>query len=345
MHSVRLNQGLRRLEITNIEIANEVVFSYFDSLPAEARDDAFKKALQIGVLALSQERLSAFLAKTENELGTELESLKIRLDMSAEIFSRSAVKGVAGEIAVAEYLAEFLASRAIGDSISPMGNAAGHIPKNKTGDILCLAGGDENQSIVIECKFDKNIAMGDLADRDWYGKNFDSALSQLLEAQANRRSKQAIIILDRSSVNPALLKRVENVSYRPHCGFIVIIDILRGDFSNLGLAYLIARDLVTSNREVEFDSDILTLLIERVVSEINRISDIKKLVDRSIKTSEEIIAKLDQGTLSIEFCRSYLMKFLSEGRLSKEDMFNFAAGGDLRLKYQAIASEILKDAV
>lgn len=340
MPSIKLNHGLRRLEVSGIELENDLIFDYFDRVPVDQRDGVFTKALHIGVLALSQERLSAFLARTENELGTELESLKIRLEMSTEIFSKSSVKGVAGEIAVANYLGDFLTAKDIGDTISPTGNIAGALPKNKTGDILCAIDDGDDRSIVIECKFDKAISLGNPNERDWYGKNIDTALSQLLEAQVNRKSAQAIIVLDRSSINPSLLKRVENVAYRPGYGFIVVIDILHGDFSNLGLAYLVARDLAVADRQVDLDTDILDLLIGRVVSEINRLSDIRKLIERNIKSCEEILARIDQSMLSIEFCQTYLSKFLRDGILSREDLLAFATGGDLKARFQLIATEI-----
>lgn len=56
-----------------------------------------------------------------------------------------------------------------------------------------------NRQVAIECKFDKSIRLGEIEDVDWYGNKFDTALSQLIEAQANRECDQAIIVFDRSS--------------------------------------------------------------------------------------------------------------------------------------------------
>jgi hypothetical protein len=211
---------------------------------------------------------------------------------------------------------------------------------DKTGDLLCAIEDGDDRSIVIECKFDKTISLGDPNERDWYGKNIDTALSQLLEAQVNRKSVQAIIVLDRSSINPSLLKRVDNVAYRAGYGFIVVIDMLHGDFSNLGLAYLVARDLAIADRHVDLDTNILDMLIGRVVSEINRLSDIRKLIERNIKSCEEILGRINQSMLSIEFCQTYLSKFLNDGILSKQDLLAFASGGDLKARYQLIATEL-----
>lgn len=90
--------------------------------------------------------------------------------------------------------------------------------------------------------------LGEIEDVDWYGNKFDTALSQLIEAQANRECDQAIIVFDKSSVAPALLNKIGNIAFRPKYGFIVIVDSLRGDYQNLGLAYLLARDLAAVMR-------------------------------------------------------------------------------------------------
>ncbi|MDO8610273.1 MAG: hypothetical protein Q7R95_07020, partial [bacterium] len=72
---VSLDQKLKRVNIDKFELDNQIVFNYLDKLPTEERDNAIFKAIYIGVLALMEDRLSSFLSKTQNELGTELESL------------------------------------------------------------------------------------------------------------------------------------------------------------------------------------------------------------------------------------------------------------------------------
>ena len=85
MATIKLNQKLKRLEIQNFELDNAIVFNYFDNLPTAERDDKLVRALYIGVLALMEDRISSFLSKTSNELGTELESLKMIFEMKKEL--------------------------------------------------------------------------------------------------------------------------------------------------------------------------------------------------------------------------------------------------------------------
>jgi hypothetical protein len=340
MPQIKLNQSLRRIEVSKIEIENELAFEHFDKIPSEQRDAEFVKALYIGVLALRQDRLASFMAKTNNELGTELETLKIMYDMKAELFAKSAVKGIEAELHVAEYLTDFIKAHGYNDDLALTGNSTGALTKNKTGDILCKVNGNEQRLVAIECKFDKAIRLGEIEDVDWYGNKFDTALSQLIEAQANRSCEQAIIVFDRSSIAPALLKVIGNIAFRPHFGFIVVVDSLRGDYQNLGLAYLLARDLAAANRAAEIEIDMLVILMDRIVSEANRLVEVRTLIEDGIRKSQDVISRLEQGALSLDFCRSYLKRFLEAGTLSKIDLLDFYSGKDLRTKYQAIHEQI-----
>lgn len=340
MPHVTLNQALKRVEIKNIEIENEFVFAYFDALPAEERDEKLKQAIQIGVLALEENRISAFLAKTENELGTELESLKKRFEMKAELFSKSSSKGAAAEEDIAKYLEDLNKTEGNNDLVELTGSASGAIRRNKTGDILCYINGSDEKRVVIECKFDKRLTFGSIEEQDWYGNKLDTALGQLIEAQANRQCAHALIVFDRSSINPALLKRVENITYRAPYGFIVVVDSVRGDYKNLGVAYLVARDMACANPAVDLGGDVLTMLLERIIAEVGKIEGIRGLVKENITTCDKIIARLDQGMLSFQLCRKHLRKFLDEGTLSNADLHEFYTGGDRREKYKEIQHHI-----
>ena len=337
---IKLNQGLRRIEVSKLEIESELAFEHFDRLPADQRDAEFIKAFYIGVLALKQDRLSAFMARTNNELGTELETLKMMYEMKAELFAKSTVKGAEAEIHIRDYLVALVSEHDYKDDVELTGNSTGSIAKNKTGDILCRLNGDDSLKVVIECKFDKSIRFGELSENDWYGNKFDTALSQLIESQANRECDQAIIVFDKSSVAAPVVKAVGNITYRPKYGFIVIVDSPRGDYKNLGIAYLLSRELAAANPSLELEHDLLLILMDRIIADANRLADIRSLVEDGIKKSQEVLSRLEQGRLSLEFCRSYLKKFLETGTLTREDLLAFYNGGDLKAKYQSVHEDI-----
>ena len=77
MAIITLDQSKKAINIAECSVEHPLIFKYFDDLPEKQRDDEFKRALQIGVIALMEDRFAAFLNRTEGELGTQLEALKL----------------------------------------------------------------------------------------------------------------------------------------------------------------------------------------------------------------------------------------------------------------------------
>ena len=340
MSTIKLNQKLKRVEIQNFELDNDIVFNYFDNLPANERDNKLIRALYIGVLALMEDRISAFLSKTSNELGTELESLKMIFEMKKELFYKSTIKGTLAEDEIAEYLNEYFKSKRMKDVALLTGNAAGNLPRNKTGDIVCKVNGEEDLKIAIECKFDKSVKIGAIEDKDLFTRKTDTAWSQLIEAEANRNAKVSLIVFDISLVDNSILKYSENVGYIPQIGFIAIINSQKGDYDNLVIAYMLARDIAMNAKQLELDKDILGALITRIVKDINQIRAIKSLVQKNIDTNREILKQLEKSMLLMEFNQRYLTQFLETGTLTKKDLLDFYMGEDVKDQFKLIEKEI-----
>lgn len=340
MPIVSLNHQSRRLKVSSYEVENQVVFGFFDKLQAAERDDALFKALNIGVLALMEDRLSSFLAKTSNHLGTELESLKMIFDMKQEIFLRSAAKGLIAEEEIADFLISFFKEQKIADTVSLTGATKGSLGSNKTGDIVCEVEGRDDKRIVIESKFDKSLSLGDIRSKDVFSSGADTAWSQLIEAQANRNGKTAIIVFDVSSVNTSVLKAVQNVRFVPQIGFCVIVDSGKGDYTNLIIAYMLARDLVQYSSEVELDKDFLSLFVNRILKDLTDIRQVEKLVRSNIENNNKILQQLQKSMLAIEFTQGYLAKFLTDGTLSKKDLLDYYSGDEIRAKFKEISLDI-----
>lgn len=340
MGTIKLNQQLKRIEIDKFEIDNEIVFSFFNNLPVAERDEKLFKALYIGVLALMEDRFSTFLAKTTNELGTELESLKLIFDMKKELFYKTAVKGALAEEDIADFLNTYFAEKKLKDKALLTGNTAGILPKNKTGDIICEVDGKEDLKIAIECKFDKSIRLGDIETKEIFTRRADTAWSQLIEADANRNSRVSIIVFDISLVDNSILKIFENVGYIPSIGFIAIIDSQKGDYKNLAIAYLLARDIALNAKIPELDLNILMAIVKRIIKDINEISTIKNLVENNIQNNKEILKQIEKSMLLMEFNQQYLAKFLKDGSLSKQDLLNFYMGEEIKDKYKLIEKDL-----
>lgn len=340
MAGVSIDQQLKRIEVGAFEIENQIVFNYFDRLPANERDEKLLKAIYIGVLALMEDRMSAFLAKTSNELGTELESLKLIFDMKKELFYKTAVKGILAEDEIASFLNEYFENKKMKDRAVLTGNSAGTIPKNKTGDIVCEINGDAELKIVIECKFDKSIKLGDIDSKDIFTRRSDTAWSQLIEAQANRDGRIALIVLDASLTDGSILKAYENVGYIRGIGFIAIINSQKGDYANLAIAYMLARDIAMNARVMELDQDLLMIMVNRLIKDLSSVLEIKSLVESNIENNKAILTQLGKSMLLMEFNQEYFSKFLKDGMLSKSDLLSFYQGEDIKDKYRQIEKEI-----
>lgn len=337
---LNLNQQLKRVEVKEFEIENPIVFNYFDNLPVSERDDKLLRAIYIGVLALMEDRISAFLSKTSNELGTELESLKMIFEMKKELFYKSTIKGILAEDEIAEFLNNYFQEKRLKDRAILTGNTTGNLAKNKTGDIVCDINGDNNLKIVIECKFDKSIRLGDVESKDIFTRKIDTAWSQLIEAEANRDGKVGIIVFDRSLVDNSILKYAENVGYISGIGFITIVDSQKGDYSNLTIAYMLARDIAMNAKQVDLDKDLLAVLVNRIIKDINEVLSIKALVHNNIENNKTILKQLEKSILLTEFNQEYMIKFLKDGTLTKKDLLDFYIGEDVKDKFKPIEKEI-----
>ena len=340
MSTIKINQQLKRIEISDFEIENQVVFNYFDNLPANERDKKLLRAIYIGVLALMEDRISSFLSKTSNELGTELESLKMIFEMKKELFYKSTIKGTLAEDEIAEFLNDYFKDKRLKDRAYLTGNTAGNLPRNKTGDIVCELDGRTDLKIAIECKFDKSIRLGDIETKEIFTRKSDSAWSQLIEAQANRDSKVSIIVFDISLVDNSVLKNFENVGYIPSVGFVAIVNSQKGDYSNLAIAYMLARDIAINAKKVDLDKDLLAMIVNRIIKDINEILSIKTLVVSNIENNKAILKQLEKSMLLMEFNQEYMKKFLKDGNLTKKDLLDFYMGEDVKDKYRSLEKEI-----
>lgn len=241
---------------------------------------------------------------------------------------------------IADFLNLHFSEKKLKDRAILTGNTVGTISRNKTGDIICEVDGNPNLRIAIECKFDKSVRLGDVESKDLFTRKTDTAWSQLLEAKANRDAKVSLIVFDISLVDNSVLKEFENVGYIPGVGLVAIINSQKGDYSNLAIAYMLARDIALNAKQVELDKDLLVILVNRLIKDINEITTIKSLVYNNIENNKAILKQLEKSILLMEFNQQYLKKFLTDGTLTKEDLLNYYQGEDVKDKYRLIENEI-----
>jgi len=182
--------------------------------------------------------------------------------------------------------------------------------------------------------------LGDIESKEIFTRKSDTAWSQLIEAQANRDSKVSLIVFDISLAENSILKYFENVGYISGIGFIAIIDSQKGDYSNLAIAYMLARDIALNAKEMELDKDILAMIVNRIIKDINEVLSIKSLVLNNIDNNKAILKQLEKSMLLMEFNQEYLKRFLNQGTLTKKDLLDFYTGEDIKDKYRLIEKDI-----
>lgn len=338
---MRIDHKLQRVQVDSFEISDELVYRYFDSLPEAEREAALLRAIRIGVLATMEDRFSAFLSKTTDDLGVQLENLKLLFDMKQEVFHKTSIKGVAAENDILEFLEEYIERNRLGDVVSLTGTSKGLLKNNKTGDIMAYVGGESSgRKVAIECKFDKSIRLGDVDSPDIASNKYDTAWSQLLEATVNRDANASIIVFDKTLADASIQRSVDGVTYVDGIGFVCIIDYEASDYQNLAVAYNLARGLALrkdgKNVEVEF----VNMLIQRLLKDIRDVQSIETLVKTNIKNNQQILKNIEKSLLSIEFDQRYLVKYLEDGYLSKADLLEFYQREEIRARYKLIAKEI-----
>jgi len=337
---VSLDQQKRAVKFSAFELDNKIVFEFFDRQPAEQRDELVFRAIYIGVLALMEDRLSAFLAKTQNELGAQLESLKLIFEMKKEIFFKTAVKGMAAEEDVIGFLRESFRARGWEDTAEPTGSKAGKLSGNKTGDILCRVAGTD-RTIVIEVKYDKSYRLGDILDKDIFTKKADTAWSQILEAKANRDGSVGIIVFDKSLVDASITRAVESVGFIRGVGFVAIVDARAGDYSNLAVAYSLARDIVLHAKTVDVRDEVLVILIKRILNDLERLTSVQRHCRTIAAANRSILEDLQKGMLSMRFTMQYLGKFLKDGQLTREDLFAFYEAEPVKSEFSQLSIDAM----
>jgi|LSQX01.3.fsa_nt_gb hypothetical protein len=341
---MRLDHKLSRIQIDSFEISgDELVFQYFKSLPEQERDSALFRAIKIGVLAQMEDRFSSFLSKTSDELGVQLESLKKIFDLKQEVFHKTAIKGIAAENDICDFLAAYIQNRSFNDVVHLTGTERGTLRNNKTGDIVAFVDEDPSKAIAIECKFDKSIKLGSVDSNDIASNKYDTAWSQLLEASVNRSAAISIIVFDKSLADSSILKAVDGVAYLDNIGFVCVIDYLAGDYQNLAIAYSFSRGLASGKNNKTVEPDFVNFLVQRLIRDIKDITSITSLVESNIRNNQQILKNVEKAQLSIDFTRAYLEKYLTDGMISKSDLLDFYQRDEARLKYKMIAQDIEND--
>jgi len=346
MALISIDHKTKKVNVKAFSIENPNVYAYFNKLPTDQRDEALQKAINIGVLALMEDRLLALIGRTENELGAELESLQQRYRIESEILEKSTSKGVKEETNIVKELNAWYESKGWDDIAFETGAAPGNIPRNKTGDVVCHIDGNAENILGIEVKLDKSVALGDIETENVFKNQKDTAWSQLIETRANRGGSLSLMVFDESTAHQTIKNACDGVTYIPGIGMIAIVDKARNNYTNLKIAYSLIRDVVLNFKEFKVDNQLLTLIIKRVIKDIQESMGIKGMIEQNISEAEKsikhnvgILTQLEKNLLMLEFDQRYLSKYIEDGQLTPEDQLKFYEGAGLNDEFKKIQSQ------
>ena len=249
---INLNNDENSVQIgLSFELHPSVYGWFSDTKAVKAGDRAsyITKALNTGLLALWQGRVSHALKQFKDEMQSELELVQMYTDSLQERLEKDNKYKTDQEVTVADALEAYIKEKKYSDTVDVTGTDADG-DGNKTGDVLAIVkDGRKAENLGIEVKFAANYGLGDSNAGSGAGgrKNTkasfrsgaDTAISQILETRSNRDSRLAIFVID-EHLNPLDGPPVR--FFPAYSGFIVKVDTLSNDFTALEICYEIATD-------------------------------------------------------------------------------------------------------
>jgi hypothetical protein len=340
MAIIKLDQKNKALTIAECSIEHPLIFKYFDDLSEKQRDEEFKRALQIGVIALMEDRFAAFLNRTEGELGTQLEALKLIYERNVKAKEKTSESGTSAEPEIYKEIQDYLERAGYSnDDVVMTGSSVGAIKRNKTGDIILKVNGDDDKKIAVEVKFDQSLALGEFDGSDSLGRPRDTAISQMIESMANREAKLAVIVFDKNRSSDGLKNMVNGISWIPGIGFVVIIDDARQDYSNLFIVLDLARSMLLSTLRV-VDQDIFQSLLGRLSNDLSSILETEKLLKANHDNLKKIATSIRKHALLVGFTQKILKEFIATGEVSNHELLKLYHGDGLREEFSLISKEV-----
>ena len=296
------------------------------------------EAIRIGLLAQMQGRIGHAINSYKEHLSEEMSLLKNYTNIFEQKFLENNKFKTDQEETLKSVLADYIQSQNYADSVQVTGTTADS-DGNKTGDIVATINhAGKAHDLAIEVKFSTNFPQGGVASKSNTAKSYraqtDTAISQIIESRKNRKSRYAMIVLDKS-LN--IHSETPEIHFLPEAqGIIVKVDLLANEYSNLEIAYDLLRQMTVSSIPINLDFAVLEYLLtdlSTVLGRQKRITESSKNIINQLEKShkenvKEVIsitsmheAELKALQVTITQTTRIMKQWLKTGNLSADDAF------------------------
>ena len=339
--AIRIDQANETVTFPETTVVDRLVVELFDNADSGERQDLYDKVLRMGSYAYLEDRIGTFLGTTATTIGAEFEHLKLLFDRHQQSMV-TAEKGAIGEDAVASALEMVVGGRGWDDVITETGGIGGALDDgaNKTGDVVAHVGGPDGPRLAIEVKFDGNMPLGDVADAKHQQRRADTAWSQIVEAAANREAGMTMIVVDEGSASSSVAGAVEDVAWLEGAGLVVMVDVERGDFRNLVVAYTFARSLLLAAARPDLQPELLAVVVSRALTEVKRCLVARKHVEAIVESARKLLKDLGQSEAALESIVELLGSIDVDNHLGAAELFTLHRGEDVREALTRQAKEL-----
>ena len=220
-------------------------------------------ALQIGLLAKMQGKVSQTLNMFKDEIDSELSLIQSYMETMEYKFRNVSSFKTTLEGVVADELIKHLVKTGKNDKILSTG-AQSEDGTSKKGDVMSTIVQDGvSENLAIEVKFSQDYSTGYDRKVTTKGVRADplQVIEQVFGSQSNRNAEYCIFVIDKE-LDPFDMNG-RTIEFFPDIkGFIAVVDIEEGKFEPLKIAYELARSMTIAQQPINFDYGVLSFLLQ-----------------------------------------------------------------------------------
>ena len=330
----------RSIVLNNAEFfIDPSIFLWFGKHRAADRKDVLASAINIGLLAKMNGKVSQTLKRFQGELDSEIATIQAYMETFERNFRKDTKLKTDLENEILSELEEFSAAMAYEDKFVNTG-AKKEKDNSQRGDVLATIVQDQipRDKLIVEVKFAQSYGVGDNRKVTTKGIRAETknVYEQVLSSRDNRDSEFGIFVIDKE-LNPIDLGGRSIVFIPEINGFIVTVSVESGEYDALRTCYDLARSMTLGKRSLNFDYAVFSLLLQDLNDTMNRQKNIrdagksilevieKNHTDTIVTVSESLIkfdAELTATKVVIENTRQLLKKFFETGELTPGELYD-----------------------